>query len=107
LRDHSYYWVNKSLVVPRIARAINGGSEYPWPEVGVTQEKLARHIRGVAMLVLLRLVLGAVVAASLVALGLRLLGALGSFPIVVPFFTASFGVGLYQAIRSWKFGDIS
>lgn len=106
LRDHSYYWLNKNLVMPRIARAINGGTEYPWPEAGITQEKLARHIGGVAMLGILRLLVGAIIVACLVVLGLRLFGAI-SIPVTVPFIVALLGIGLYRTVRSWRFGDIS
>jgi len=92
--------------MPRIARAINGGTEYPWPEAGITQEKLARHIGGVAVLSILRLLVGAIVVACLVVLGLRLFGVI-SVPVMVPLFVALFGIGLYRTIRSWRFGDIS
>lgn len=46
--DHVTYWENKELVMPRIARAINGGTEYPWPEAGITEEKVSRRI-GIAL----------------------------------------------------------
>ena len=68
LRDHSYYFVNKNLVAPRIARAINGGEHYPWPDAGITAEKVRRHIKGVAWLVALRLLLAAVVLANVIFL---------------------------------------
>lgn len=106
IRDHSYYWQNKALVIPRIARAINGG-EYPWQEAGITEEKLKRHIDGVATLVLLRLIMVLVVVSSLVAASLNLVGTLPFLPVPIPLLVALIAVGLYQSIRSWKFGDIS
>ncbi len=42
ITDHDFYFPNKYEVVPRIARAINGG-EYPWAEAGITEEKLRYH----------------------------------------------------------------
>ena len=58
VRDHSYYWCNRSEVGPRIARAINGG-DYPWPEAGITKEKLEDHYGGLKGLIKLRYVVGA------------------------------------------------
>ncbi len=46
--DHISYWANKEIVMPRIARAINGGTGYPWPEAGITPDKLARRTRDAA-----------------------------------------------------------
>ncbi|MBI2850518.1 MAG: alpha/beta hydrolase [Chloroflexi bacterium] len=43
--DHSSYWGNKELVMPRIVRAINGGKGYPWPEAGITEDKVSRRVR--------------------------------------------------------------
>ncbi|MFC1905154.1 hypothetical protein ACFLXT_05310, partial [Chloroflexota bacterium] len=43
--DHVSYWENKELVIPRIARAINGGTEYPWPEAGITEARVSERIR--------------------------------------------------------------
>lgn len=107
VRDHTYYWRNKELVMPRIARAINGGVDYPWPEAGITEKKLKRHYGGVAMLVGLRILMTLIVVASLVASGFNLIGNLSFLPMPVPLLIALVAVGLYQAIRSWKFGDIS
>lgn len=101
VRDHTYYWQNKMLVIPRITRAINGGTEYPWPEAGITDEKLERHYGRVAMLTSLRMVMSIAVVGSLVALILKLL------PVAASLLIASFSIGLYLAIRAWKFGDIS
>jgi hypothetical protein len=185
-RDHSYYWVNKDLVMPRIARAINGGTGYPWPRAGITPEKVERHIKGVAMLLTLRLSLTALVLINMGFLFwhdgwrsevlerfeapiVRLPGSgdfycqasngvlhssryqnlpkdwgelspeqreikikelgltpgkndmmcllqsnflkrdLGQFAltVIVATFTALVGVGLYQSVRSWRFGEIS
>ncbi len=43
--DHVAYWENRELVMPRILRAINGGTEYPWPEAGITEKKVSRRIK--------------------------------------------------------------
>ncbi len=43
--DHVAYWENRELVMPRIIRSINGGTEYPWPEAGITEEKVLRRIK--------------------------------------------------------------
>jgi hypothetical protein len=59
--DHSAYWSNTELFTPRVARAINGGTDYPWPEAGITPEKLARRTREAARLTLLVRVAGAVI----------------------------------------------
>lgn len=65
--DHVAYWQNGELVMPRIARAINGGTEYAWPEAGITREKVARRIKiaaryaSLSEIVLFLIVLGAVV----------------------------------------------
>ncbi|MDD5339370.1 MAG: hypothetical protein PHG35_08215 [Dehalococcoidales bacterium] len=43
--DHMSYWANKDIVIPRIARAINGGTEYPWPEAGITRQKIINRLK--------------------------------------------------------------
>ncbi|MBI2166421.1 MAG: hypothetical protein HYU29_08500 [Chloroflexi bacterium] len=60
--DHSHYWLNRELVFPRLARAINGGEKYPWAEAAITQKKVARRVRGVAWLALIRIASTALVA---------------------------------------------
>jgi hypothetical protein len=45
LFDHVSYWENSELVMPRIVRAINGGTDYPWPEAGITDEKYLKESR--------------------------------------------------------------
>ena len=107
VRDHSYYWKNHALLMPRIARAINGGAEYPWPEAGITDKKVKRHIQAVAMLALLRLLMAIVVVGCLVMGGLTLTGVLTVLSYVVWLFFALLAVGAYQSIRSSRFGDIS
>ena len=107
VRDHSYYWKNRALVIPRIARAINGGAEYPWPEAGITDEKVKRHIQGVALLVLLRLLMAIIVIGCLVMVVLNLTGTLVLLSNTIWFFFILLAVGAYQAIRSYRFGDIS
>jgi hypothetical protein len=73
--DHSSYWKNIDLVMPRIARAINGGTDYPWPEVGITKEKVSRHIERVAgFSKYTKIVLGIILAGILVLIGLKLAG---------------------------------
>ena len=101
IRDHTYYWHNKLLVMPRIVRAINGGTDYPWKEAGITNEKLAKHYKKVAMLVFLRIIMSAIVVGSIVAIGFKWL------PLAALLTIALVSVGLYQAIRASKFGDIS
>ena len=65
--DHVAYWENRELVMPRIVRAINGGTDYPWPEAGITREKVARRIKiaaryaSLSEIILFLVVLGAVV----------------------------------------------
>jgi len=107
VRDHSYYWKNKALVMPRIARAINGGTEYPWPEAGITDEKVRRHIQGVAVLVMLRLLMIVIVVGCLAVTGLTWLGVVAIFQYWVWLFFGLLAVGIYQAVRSARFGDIS
>ncbi|HEY90427.1 MAG TPA: hypothetical protein G4O07_01215 [Dehalococcoidia bacterium] len=107
VRDHSYYWKNRALVIPRIARAINGGIEYPWPEAGITDEKVKRHIQGVASLVLLRLLMAVVAIGCLVMVVLNLTGTLALLSNTAWLFFILLAVGAYQAIRSYRFGDIS
>lgn len=41
--DHTSYWANTDTVIPRIARAINGGTQYPWPEARITVERVAKR----------------------------------------------------------------
>ena len=103
VRDHSYYWKNKLLVMPRILRAINGGTDYPWSETSITDEKLTLHYNAVAWLVLLRILL------SLLALGIIIVPILifGLLPTLAILPTILVAVGLYQAIRAWQFGDVS
>jgi hypothetical protein len=55
ITDHDCYFPNKDEVMPRIARAINGGKEYPWAEAGITEKKLRGHKTRVAFYSLLRL----------------------------------------------------
>ena len=31
--------------MPRIVRAINGGTEYPWPEAGITEAKVSARVQ--------------------------------------------------------------
>ena len=107
VRDHSYYWKNRALVMPRIARAINGGAEYPWPEAGIIDKKVRRHIQAVAILALLRLLMAIVVVGCLVMGGLTLTGVLTILSYVVWLLFALVAVGAYQSIRSSRFGDIS
>jgi len=107
IRDHSFYWHNKRLVMPRIARAINGGIDYPWPEAGITTKKRERHYKGVASLVALRLLMCIIVVACLVVMNLNIFGTLTFLSIPLPLFIALLVIGLYYAIRSSMFGDIS
>jgi hypothetical protein len=75
MMDHSAYWANKDVVTPRIARAINGGKEYPWPEAGITKEKLDHRARYATQLDrLTKIAIVAVVVAAAVFLGLKLAG---------------------------------
>lgn len=120
-RDHTYYWMNKDLVMPRIIRAINGGED-PWPEAGITTKKLKRHIEGVAQLVTLRLaMLGSIIGSVTYFLlnwrGFRTLWyqLWGEQPFEfkpapeewIPIVIILAVIGLYQTLRAWKFGDIS
>ncbi|MCK5603117.1 hypothetical protein KAR91_14635, partial [Candidatus Pacearchaeota archaeon] len=102
-RDHTYYWQNKRLVIPRITRAINGGTEYPWEEAGISVAKLARHYNAVSWLVLLRILFSAIAAVIIIVPTLiySLLPTLAILPTILV------AVGLYQAIRASKFGDVS
>jgi hypothetical protein len=102
-RDHTYYWQNKRLVIPRITRAINGGTEYPWEEVGISVAKLARHYNAVSWLVLLRILFSAI-AAVIIIVPTLIYGLLPTLAILPTILVA---VGLYQAIRASKFGDVS
>ncbi len=43
--DHVAYWENQELVMPRIVRAINRGTNYPWPGSEITKEMVSRRIR--------------------------------------------------------------
>lgn len=106
LRDHTYYWMNRDLVIPRIARYINGG-EYPWEEAGVTEKKLRHHYERLAYLGLLRLMMLGIIGAGAIMWALIGLGPLASLPAWVPPIVIAAGIGMYQALRSWKFGDIS
>lgn len=106
LRDHTYYWMNRDLVIPRIARCINGG-EYPWEEAGVTEKKLRHHYDRIAYLGLLRLVMLGIIGAGAIMWALIGLGPLASLPAWVPPLVIAVGIGMYQALRSWKFGEIS
>jgi hypothetical protein len=107
IRDHSFYWHNKNLVMPRIARAINGGTEYPWPEAGITDKKKERHYKGVATLVALRLLMCIIVVGCLVVMNLNISATLAFLSIPFPLFIALLAIGLYYALRSSMFGDIS
>ena len=73
--DHVTYWENKELVMPRIARAINGGTEYPWPEAGITEEKVSRRI-GIALRYasLIEIVFSLIALGLIVFAGLKLTG---------------------------------
>ncbi len=75
-RDHTSYWANKDLVIPRILRAINGGTDYPWPEAGITPEKISRHTRNVARFGLLKMAVGLLVVGCLVIAALKYTGML-------------------------------
>lgn len=46
--DHISYWANHDLVMPRIARAINGGTDYPWPEARITPARIEKRTRQAA-----------------------------------------------------------
>jgi len=72
--DHTSYWANKDIVMPRIARAINGGTEYPWPEAGITPRKLSHRAKYATRLGRLAKIVIGVVIAGCVALGLKLAG---------------------------------
>ena len=75
--DHTSYWENKDTVMPRIARAINGGTEYPWPEAGITPEKLSHRAKYATRLGrLTKIVIGVVIVALVVFLSLKLTGVL-------------------------------
>jgi len=75
--DHTSYWENKDIVMPRIARSINGGTEYPWPEAGITPEKLSHRAKYATRLGrLTKIVIGAVIAGLAVFLSLNFASAL-------------------------------
>ncbi|MGH2739483.1 MAG: hypothetical protein ACRDH6_03215 [Actinomycetota bacterium] len=101
VRDHSIYWENKDLFVPRLLRAINSG-EYPWEEAGITPAKVARHTKRVGRLWLARLaVVAAVVGASVAAAFLT--------PVswVLISAIALTGVGIYRWLSSDIAGDLA
>ncbi len=50
MADHTSYWANTDIVIPRIARAINGGIEEPWESAGITREKIIHRDKLVARL---------------------------------------------------------
>ena len=73
--DHTTYWANKDLVMPRIARAINNGIDYPWPEADITKERRAHRARTAARFELFfRLAAGLVIVAGVVLLVLKIAG---------------------------------
>lgn len=75
--DHTSYWANKDIVMPRIARAINGGTEYPWPEAGITPEKLSRRTQYAARFGwLTKIVAGVVIVGCVVIVSFKLAGIL-------------------------------
>ena len=74
-RDHSFYFVNKALVVPRIARAINGGA-YPWNSLAIgaapgqrsgPSERVRNHIQKVSKLAFFRILAIIAIASYLIA----------------------------------------
>jgi len=63
--------------MPRIARAINGGTEYPWPEAGITPEKLSRRTQYAARFGwLTKIVAGVVIVGCVVIVSFKLAGIL-------------------------------
>lgn len=75
--DHTSYWANKDIVMPRIARAINGGTEYPWPEAGITPRKLSHRAKYASRFDrLTKIVVGVVIAGCVVIISLKLAGIL-------------------------------
>jgi hypothetical protein len=74
--DHTSYWENKDIVIPRIARAINGGTEYPWPEAGITPKKLSHRAKYATRLGRLTKIVISIVIVGCVVLVLRLAGIL-------------------------------
>lgn len=77
LGDHSAYWENWALVMPLIARAVNGGHP-PWPEADTTPEKASLYTRRLALRVALRWLS---LALGLSALGLAVAALWGSLPL--------------------------
>lgn len=75
IADHTSYWENIELVMPRITRAINGGKEYPWPEAGITDKKIARRVQAALRYAdLSELVMGLAMLAAIAFVILKLTG---------------------------------
>ena len=75
--DHTSYWANRDTVMPRIARAINGGTEYPWPEARITAERVERRTRDAARFNLLTKIAAVVIVVGAASyLGLHIAGVL-------------------------------
>ena len=73
--DHTTYWANKDTVMPRIARAINGGAQYPWPEARITTDRLEKRTWEAARFNLFTKVLvAAAIAGAAIYFGLKLAG---------------------------------
>jgi len=73
--DHTTYWANKDTVMPRIARAINGGAQYPWPEARITTDRLEKRTWEAARFNLFTKVLvAAAIAGAAIYFGLKLSG---------------------------------
>ncbi len=73
--DHVLYWANKDTVIPRIARAINGGTQYPWPEAGITAERIEKRTMEAARFNLLTKIAAVVIIIGLaVYFGLKVAG---------------------------------
>jgi len=67
LSDHSAYWENRWLVVPRLAEAISG--DYPWPGLSLSRDQagywVRRQVKGALALVWARGLLTGLVVANL------------------------------------------
>jgi hypothetical protein len=75
--DHTSYWENKDTVIPRIARAINGGTQYPWKEARITAERVAKRTKEAARFNLFTKIAAALIIIGLAAyLGLTVTGVL-------------------------------
>ena len=73
--DHTSYWSNTDTVIPRIAKAINGGKQYPWPEARLTPERVAKRTTEAARFNLLTRIGVAIIIIGLAAyFGLKMAG---------------------------------